>query len=96
IIAPPNSEGGQGLKRLKARTAYVSGWMRVRGNRRRRGVDRGFEMSDHADWPALIRTVRQSQARQVYILHNPTDTLAHYLNEVMGLPAGPVPQGDAP
>ena len=37
--------------------ALASGWMQVRGNRRRRGLDRGFALSDHADWPGLIAAI---------------------------------------
>jgi putative mRNA 3-end processing factor len=36
---------------------FCSGWMRVRGARRRRGYDRGFVLSDHAGWPALLQTM---------------------------------------
>ncbi|MBA3901599.1 MAG: ligase-associated DNA damage response exonuclease, partial [Bacteroidetes bacterium] len=43
VIAPPSAEGGKWLKRLGSySTAMASGWMAVRGMRRRRPVDRGF------------------------------------------------------
>ncbi len=52
IIAPPGASGSAWMRRFKnASTGFCSGWMRVRGNRRRRGYDRGFVLSDHADWP---------------------------------------------
>ena len=55
IVAPPSAAGKPWLKRFGDYSdALASGWMQVRGNRRRRGVDRGFALSDHADWPGLI------------------------------------------
>jgi putative mRNA 3-end processing factor len=73
-----------------AQTAFVSGWMAVRGARRRRGYERGFVMSDHADWPGLLRSVRESGARQVYITHGNSDGLARYLREVESIEAEPL------
>ena len=43
---------------------FASGWMQLRGNRRRRNVDRGFVISDHADWPALLQTIEQTGAQR--------------------------------
>jgi len=71
-------------------TAFASGWMAVRGARRRKGYERGFVLSDHADWQGLIRTVRESQARQVYVTHGQNDVLARYLNEIEGIQAAPL------
>ena len=63
IIAPPSAFGSPWLRRFgDASTGFASGWMRVRGNRRRRGFDRGFVLSDHVDWPALLRTIEQTGA----------------------------------
>ena len=53
--------------------------MAVRGARRRRGYERGFVLSDHADWPGLLQTVRDSKAQQVYVTHGQSDVLARYL-----------------
>ncbi len=55
--------------------------MRVRGDRRRRGYDRGFVISDHADWPALVETCKATGARQVLLTHGYSDALARYLRE---------------
>jgi putative mRNA 3-end processing factor len=55
--------------------------MRVRGNRRRQGYDRGFVLSDHADWPALLRTIEDSGASRVLLTHGFADTLVRYLQE---------------
>ena len=90
IIAPPSAFGSPWLRRFgDASTAFASGWMRVRGNRRRRGFDRGFVLSDHVDWPALLRTIEQTGARRVLATHGYSDTLARYLREI-GLAAAPL------
>ena len=90
IIAPPSAFGSPWLRRFgDASTAFASGWMRVRGNRRRRGFERGFVLSDHVDWPALLRTIEQTGARRVLATHGYSDTLARYLREI-GLAAEPL------
>ncbi len=43
--------------------AFASGWMQLRGARRRRGVDRGFVLSDHADWPGLMSAIARHRGR---------------------------------
>ena len=79
------------MRRFKSpQTAFASGWMAVRGARRRRGYERGFVLSDHADWPGLIQTVRDSGARKVYVTHGQNDVLARYLREVEGVDAEPL------
>ena len=90
-IAPPGAAHRRGLGRLKqAQSAFVSGWMAVRGARRRRGLGKGFVMSDHADWPGLLQSVRDSGARQVYVTHGQSSVLARYLHEVEGISAEPL------
>jgi putative mRNA 3-end processing factor len=91
VVAPPGALRGRGLARLRnAQTAFVSGWMAVRGACRRRGTGRGFVLSDHADWPGLLCTVRDSGARQVYVTHGQSTVLARYLREVEGVSAEPL------
>jgi putative mRNA 3-end processing factor len=94
LIAPPSAHRSPWMKRFRRpQTAFASGWMAVRGARRRRGYGRGFVISDHADWPGLLRTVRGSGARQVYVTHGHADTLARYLREVEGIAAEPLAGG---
>ncbi len=82
ILAPPSAAGSPWMKRLRnASTAFASGWMLLRGNRRRRGFDRGFVLSDHADWPALQATVRECGAQKVYATHGQSAAWVRYLNE---------------
>jgi putative mRNA 3-end processing factor len=66
IVAPPSAGGSPWVRRFgAASTAFASGWMRIRGTRRRRSVDRGFVLSDHVDWPALLATVSATGAQRV-------------------------------
>lgn len=91
ILAPPSAGGSTWMRRFgPASTAFASGWMRVRGTRRRRGFDRGFEVSDHADWPDLLHTIAETGAERVYTTHGSTEPLARYLRE-RGLDAGVLP-----
>jgi putative mRNA 3-end processing factor len=82
VLAPTSAAGSTWMRRFgDASTGFVSGWMLVRGARRRRGFDRGFVISDHADWPALLQTIRESGARRVLTTHGFTDSLSRYLRE---------------
>jgi putative mRNA 3-end processing factor len=89
IVAPPSALGSAWMRRFgsDAATGFCSGWMRVRGNRRRRGIDRGFVLSDHADWPSLLRTLKETGARRVLLTHGFSDALGRYLRE-QGVDAG--------
>ena len=91
VIAPPSAHRSTWMKRFKEpQTAFVSGWMAVRGARRRRGYERGFVLSDHADWNGLLASVKGSGASQVYVTHGSSDILARYLREVEGINAEPL------
>lgn len=82
IIAPPSAAGSAWTRRFrKAQQGFASGWMRLRGNRRRGNYDRGFVLSDHADWPDLLSTVRETRARRVIATHGNTEALVRTLNE---------------
>ena len=82
IIAPPSAAGSTWMRRFgDASTGFCSGWMRIRGARRRRGYDRGFVLSDHADWPGLLQTIADSGARKVLLTHGYSDALVRYLRE---------------
>lgn len=82
VVAPPSAAGTPWLRRLGDHSdAFASGWMQVRGARRRRGVDRGFVMSDHADWPSLQRAIAATGAEQVIVTHGQTATLVRWLQE---------------
>jgi putative mRNA 3-end processing factor len=90
ILAPPGIAGTPLMRRMgEFETGFASGWMRVRRARLSRRYDRSFVMSDHADWPSLIRTVRETGARKVYVMHGSNETLARYLTET-GIEAYPI------
>ena len=91
VIAPPSAFGSPWMRRMgDYGTAFASGWMRVRGHRRRRGFDEGFVMSDHADWPGLLQTIEATGAEKVYATHGYSDTLARYLREEKRIEAEPL------
>ncbi len=82
VIAPPALHNTAWAKRFApASTALVSGWMRIRGTRRRRALDRGFILSDHADWPGLLRAIGETGAETVWATHGFRDPLARWLDE---------------
>ena len=91
ILAPPSAGGSPWMRRFgEYETGFASGWMRVRGIRRRMGYDRGFVMSDHADWDDLVRTVRETGAKRVLATHGYSEQLARHLCE-QGVEAGVLP-----
>jgi putative mRNA 3-end processing factor len=86
VLAPPSAVGTPWARKLEPLSLGVaSGWMMLRGTRRRRGADRGFVLSDHLDWPALLSIVETSEATTVGLTHGATGPAARYLAEVRGL-----------
>jgi putative mRNA 3-end processing factor len=82
IVAPLSARGSTWMRRFGDHSSgFASGWMRIRGARRRRGYDRGFALSDHADWDGLLRTIEESGAERVFVTHGYTHQLARYLAE---------------
>ena len=82
IVSPPSVHGSPWERRFgPASTAYVSGWMRIRGTRRRRSLDRGFVLSDHADWSGLLRAIEESHAGQIWVTHGYRAPLVRWLQE---------------
>ncbi len=88
VLAPLSARGTPWMRRLgDVSDGFASGLMRVRGVRRQRGFDRGFVLSDHADWPALLQTVEDTGAPRVLTTHGHAEPLARYLSE-RGLQSG--------
>lgn len=82
ILAPPSAASSPWMKRFgEVSHAMVSGWMQIRGARRRRAVDRGFVLSDHADWPALLSAIDATGAERIIVTHGNTAALIRWLNE---------------
>ncbi|WP_027879069.1 ligase-associated DNA damage response exonuclease [Mesoflavibacter zeaxanthinifaciens] len=83
VILPPALLGSKLLKKIpNAATAICSGWMQIRGNRRWKGVDAGFAVSDHADWNGLLSAVKATEAEKVYVTHGSQAVFSKYLNEI--------------
>lgn len=82
VVAPLSARGTTWMRRFGDHSsAFASGWMRIRGARRRRGYDRGFALSDHADWEALLQTIADTGAARVFVTHGYTRELARFLGE---------------
>ncbi|MCH6234797.1 ligase-associated DNA damage response exonuclease [Cognataquiflexum rubidum] len=83
IIAPPSAMGSPWMKQFSPyQTGICSGWMAIRGARRRRAADAGFVLSDHADWEGLITAIKATEAEKVYLTHGSTAVFGRYLEEV--------------
>ncbi|MBC8057955.1 MAG: ligase-associated DNA damage response exonuclease, partial [Rhizobiales bacterium] len=88
VIAPPSVQNSVWTRRFgELSDAFASGWMQLRGARRRRSVDRGFVLSDHADWPGLQRAIGASGAERVIVTHGYESVMVRWLAE-QGLEAG--------
>jgi putative mRNA 3-end processing factor len=88
VVAPPSVLGSPWARALgDCSDAFASGWMRLRGARRRHGVDRGFVLSDHADWPGLQRAIAATGAGRVIVTHGYEAVMVRWLRD-QGLQAG--------
>lgn len=82
VVAPPSAQSSPWLRRFGDYSdAFASGWMAIRGARRRRAVDQGFILSDHADWASLNRAIDASGATRVFVTHGATGPLVRWLDE---------------
>ena len=88
VLCPPSAAASPWLRRFgDSATAFASGWMQVRGQRRRGGWDRGFVVSDHADWPGLHAAIDATGATRVIVTHGSVPVMVRTLQE-RGLQAG--------
>ncbi|MDO9639787.1 MAG: ligase-associated DNA damage response exonuclease [Pseudotabrizicola sp.] len=88
VIAPPSALGTAWARRFgPTAEAFASGWMALRGIRRRRGLGTGFVISDHADWPGLNTAIRATGAERVFVTHGYTTPFRRWLEE-QGYDAG--------
>lgn len=86
VVAPGSVQGTTWERKLgPLARASASGWMAVRGNRRRSALDRGFVLSDHCDWPGLIAAIRATGAPHIGLTHGDTEALERYLRETTSL-----------
>ena len=82
VLAPVSADNSPWLRKFgELSVAFASGWMQLRGPRRRRALDRGFVLSDHADWDGLNQTIQATGAELVWVTHGYTSQLVRYLRE---------------
>ena len=82
IICPPSAVGSPWIRKfLPYSLGIASGWMSLRGARRRRGADRGFALSDHVDWNDLNKAVKETGAQKVFVTHGYAEIFSQWLNE---------------
>ena len=82
VVAPGSVDGTPWLRRFgETSKAFASGWMMLRGARRRQALDRGFVLSDHADWDGLIASIRATGAERVLVTHVSTGVMVRWLRE---------------
>lgn len=88
VLCPPSAAVGPWAKRFgDFSDAFASGWMQLRGARRRGSYDKGFVLSDHADWPGLMSAIGATGANRVIVTHGSIPVMVRYLTE-QGLQAG--------
>jgi putative mRNA 3-end processing factor len=82
VIAPPSTQSTPWLRRFgEYSDGFASGWMLIRGARRRRAVDRGFALSDHADWPGLLSAIDATGATRIFVTHGQVAVMVRWLSE---------------
>ncbi|MGF7159016.1 putative mRNA 3-end processing factor [Rhodoligotrophos appendicifer] len=83
IVAPPSALNDRWSRRLADPvTAFASGWMRVRGRARQRGVELPLVVSDHADWEELVTTIEETEAAEIWVTHGRDDALVHQIGKM--------------
>ena len=82
LLLPPSLNNKNFLRKFKnVRTGFASGWMSIRALKKRSGFDKGFTISDHADWNGLIKTIKESEAKRVFLNHGDGESLANFLRD---------------
>jgi putative mRNA 3-end processing factor len=83
IIAPPSNNADYIRLLQDYETAAVSGWTLDK-----KFGAQGFTLSDHADWPALLKTIEQTKAKRVFVTHGDPAHLVSHLTK-LGISAQP-------
>jgi len=90
VICPPGALSDLWSRKLPDPVAaYASGWMRIRARARQSGAELPLVISDHADWPDLQRTIRETGCSELWVTHGQEDALVHWARSE-GLTARPL------
>jgi len=82
LLLPPALNKSSYLKKFKyIQTGFASGWMLIRALRKRSGYDKGFAISDHADWEGILKTIKESEAKNIFFHHGDSEALSRYYRE---------------
>lgn len=70
VLAPPGVDYSTWLNRLPDfELGYCSGWLATHPAKTKRTLNKGFILSDHADWVELNKAVKETGAETVYVTH---------------------------
>jgi len=93
LLLPPSLNNKNFLRKFKSvQTSFASGWMSIRALKKRSGFDKGFAISDHADWNGLIKTIKESEAKKVFLNHGDGESISNFLREKEDLNIKPINQ----
>lgn len=82
VLSPPSALGDRWARRFADPVSgFASGWMRIRGRARQRGIELPLIISDHADWPELLQTIGETGAQEVWVTHGREEALVHELGK---------------
>ncbi len=83
VLCPPSAVDDRWSRRFSdPLTCFASGWMRVKGRARQRGVELPLIVSDHCDWPELLQTIQETQAQDIWVTHGREDALVHQIGKM--------------
>ncbi|WP_026376705.1 ligase-associated DNA damage response exonuclease [Aestuariibacter salexigens] len=78
VLAPPSALADRWSRKLpNVLTCMASGWMQIRARSKQRRAELPLIISDHADWPELLRTLQDVNAPEVWVTHGREDALLH-------------------
>ncbi len=82
IITPSSGKNATWIEHCKhVSTAFASGWMHLRKGRKNSALDRGFVLSDHADWDGIVQAIGLSRADTIWAMHGSTPAFVRWLQE---------------
>lgn len=83
ILAPLSSLNSRWITKFTpASVAVASGWMSLRAAKRKKVIDKGFVLSDHADWNQLKYAISATGAKKVYITSGYSSALSRWMEGI--------------